>query len=324
MERIPLPPYPNGWISLGYADELGPGEVKPVHALGRDFVVFRGEDGRPRVLDAYCVHLGAHLGIGGKVEGNGIRCPFHAWCYDGDTGKCTDIPYAKRIPPSARVKPYRVREQSGFILIWHHDRDAEPDYEPDHIPELDEPNFRLWGKREWRIRSHPQEIMENGVDFAHFPALHGWKLKSIDWQPNGPFYSLKLHVDDTAADQAATAKNATNVDSYNSGPGYTFTRVTGAFRAIAVNVLTPTDPERLWIQHAYFYDERSDRGLVDAFFENYIRDYELDVPIWDNKLFRARPTLAAGDGRFAEYRKWYRQFYSEDVPGQDLDEAVGQ
>ena len=43
------------------------GEVKPVRMLGRDFVIYRGTDGAVRVLDAYCPHLGAHLGYGGKV-----------------------------------------------------------------------------------------------------------------------------------------------------------------------------------------------------------------------------------------------------------------
>ena len=98
MTRIPLPPYPNGWFAIAHSDELGVGEARPVHALGRDFVLYRGEDGRARVLDAYCRHLGAHLGVGGKVEGNAIRCPFHGWLYEGEGGRCIEIPYAKKIP----------------------------------------------------------------------------------------------------------------------------------------------------------------------------------------------------------------------------------
>ncbi len=73
------------------------GEVKPLKYLGRDLVAFRGEDGRARVLDAFCAHLGAHLGVGGTVVGNAVRCPFHAWCWDGD-GNCVEVPYAKKIP----------------------------------------------------------------------------------------------------------------------------------------------------------------------------------------------------------------------------------
>ena len=53
MTRIPLPPYPNGWFGLCYADEIAPGALKTVHALGQDFVVFRGEDGKIRALGLF-------------------------------------------------------------------------------------------------------------------------------------------------------------------------------------------------------------------------------------------------------------------------------
>ena len=72
-----LPPYPRGWYTIADSDDLAPGDVLPIHAFGREFVVFRGEDGEAHVLNAHCPHLGAHLGHGGKVCGNQIRCPFH-------------------------------------------------------------------------------------------------------------------------------------------------------------------------------------------------------------------------------------------------------
>src|SRR6476660_8218491 len=106
MQRIPLPAFPNGWFGLCYGDEVPAGGVKSVHALGRDLVAFRGEDGRVHVLDAYCVHLGAHLGHGGTVVGNTIRCPFHGWCYEGATGRCVEVPYAKKVPPKAAVRTW--------------------------------------------------------------------------------------------------------------------------------------------------------------------------------------------------------------------------
>ncbi len=35
-----------------------------------------------------------------------------------------------------------------------------------------------------------------------------------------------------------------------------------------------------------------------------------DVPIWENKTYRDRPPLTRVDGPVAEYRRWFRQFYS--------------
>src|SRR5512145_2144386 len=85
--RFPFPAYPNGWFRVAYSHELARAEVRPLFLLGRDLVLFRDEEGVARVLDAHCRHLGAHLGHGGKVEGGGIRCPFHAWRWNGE-GVC--------------------------------------------------------------------------------------------------------------------------------------------------------------------------------------------------------------------------------------------
>ena len=38
-----------------------------------------------------------------------------------------------------------------------------------------------------------------------------------------------------------------------------------------------------------------------------------DLPIWTNKVHRARPVLCEADGYLAEFRKWARQFYSQPV-----------
>ena len=65
--------------------------------LGQDLVLFRGEDGIARVFDAYCPHLGAHLGIGGRVCGDGLACPFHGWRFDGE-GHLAEVPGLDRKP----------------------------------------------------------------------------------------------------------------------------------------------------------------------------------------------------------------------------------
>ncbi len=69
-------------------------ELYLLRFAGENFVVFRDTKGMVHVLDAYCPHLGANLGIGGKVRGNCIECPFHGWQFDGHSGKCTTIPYS--------------------------------------------------------------------------------------------------------------------------------------------------------------------------------------------------------------------------------------
>ena len=67
-----------------------------MRCVGENLVVFRNSEGKARVLDAYCPHLGANLGIGGRVVGDCIECPFHGWQFDGQDGKCTRVPYAEK------------------------------------------------------------------------------------------------------------------------------------------------------------------------------------------------------------------------------------
>ena len=41
--------------------------------------------------------------------------------------------------------------------------------------------------------------------------------------------------------------------------------------------------------------------------------FENDVPIWENKVYRPTPILCDGDGLIAEFRRWCQQFYAAAV-----------
>ena len=106
----------------------------PLHVFERDFVLYRTEGGEPVLLDAFCPHLGAHLGHGGKVEGDDIRCPFHAWKF-GKDGACSEIPYTEKIPPKAKIRCNQIDERNGMIFAWHDDEGAAPEWEVPDLPE---------------------------------------------------------------------------------------------------------------------------------------------------------------------------------------------
>ncbi len=61
--RVPLA-MPFGWFQVLYSNELAVGEAKPITYFDTDLVVFRTESGLTKVIDAYCAHMGAHLGYG--------------------------------------------------------------------------------------------------------------------------------------------------------------------------------------------------------------------------------------------------------------------
>ena len=79
--------YPRGWFMLGDASTMGAAPTT-LRYFGKDMVFYRGESGTPHLVDAYCPHMGAHLGRnttsyivrdGEQVQGESIRCPFHGW-----------------------------------------------------------------------------------------------------------------------------------------------------------------------------------------------------------------------------------------------------
>src|SRR4051794_5995222 len=163
MSRFPFPRYPNGWFQVAYSEELPKGGVLPIHYFGKHMVLFRTEEGVATVLDAYCPHLGAHLGHGGKGVGDCIKCPFHAWKYD-PRGAGVEGRYAKHIPPKAKVKKWHVKDVNGLLLVWYHAEGADPQWEIEPIAEYNNPEWTPYECRRWKIKTHNQEMAENAVD----------------------------------------------------------------------------------------------------------------------------------------------------------------
>eukprot|EP00924_Labyrinthula_sp_SR-Ha-C_P016907 augustus_masked-scaffold_6-processed-gene-18.53-mRNA-1 protein AED:1.00 eAED:1.00 QI:0/-1/0/0/-1/1/1/0/477 len=118
-------PYPNGWYKLCESEELKVDQVTSFSALGREFVAFRNKKGEVGVLNAFCPHLGTHLGHGGVINKKGnLVCPYHLWEFN-PKGKNEGIPYCKKdMSNSNRVnaKGYVVYESKPLksVFFWFH------------------------------------------------------------------------------------------------------------------------------------------------------------------------------------------------------------
>ena len=171
--RFPFP-IPNGWFIVAASGDVATGAVQPLHYFGRDLVLFRTQSGVTRVTSAYCAHLGAHLGVGGTVRGEVLQCPFHGWCYDGESGKCADIPYGSgKIPTKAAVRAYPTLERNGMVWAWHHLEGKPPFYDVPEVPELSDPEWSDPYTAAFTIRTCCQEMAENNHDAVHFQFVHG-------------------------------------------------------------------------------------------------------------------------------------------------------
>jgi len=156
-----------GWYWAMRADQLPRGRARALNFLGREMVVYRGADGRAVALDAYCMHMGAHLAEG-KVEGNAIRCLFHYWKYDAE-GRCIEIPCEPQCAFVPRLASFPVAETYGLIWIWA--GRSTPGVMP-FVPELEhcEVDYKLANR--FTKRCHPNVMMINAIDAQHFNSVH--------------------------------------------------------------------------------------------------------------------------------------------------------
>jgi phenylpropionate dioxygenase-like ring-hydroxylating dioxygenase large terminal subunit len=322
-----LPPFPNGWYALAFSRELRAGQVMNVRFMGQELVLFRTAAGVACAMDAYCPHLGAHLGHGGRIEGETIRCPFHGFCYDVE-GRCVSTPYGKRIPPRARAPVLPVREVHGLILAFHDAEGRPPAWE---VPALDMTGWSPLLTKASTFRGHPQETTENSVDVGHFSVVHGYTdvetLKEA--RVEGAYLNARYAMVRGKRFLGRTVRAEFEIHVH--GLGYSFVEATVPAFGIALRQLvlaTPIDGQQITLRLAL--SMRDDlrparihpllgvlpRALVNPIvarqaFLGFTRDAEQDFVIWQHKRHVAPPVLAEGDGPVGRYRQWARQFYPE-------------
>jgi len=315
-------PIPLGWYAVAYSDDLGPGDVQPLHYFDEHMVLFRTDAGEAIVLQAHCPHLGAHLGHGGKVTGDTIACPFHAWEFDAN-GNCVNVPYATSIPKQAQEKQclysYPVQERNRMIWAWYHPRRLPPLFDLDDIVELEDPNWSEFDLYEWEINSCIQETGENGVDIAHFVYVHNARempkaeitldkhRRNTDMVTRGPAIDESGTLDFNKLEDS-------HLTSSNCGPGMTTQIFSRAFKTVMLGTVIPITSSRLKLRFAFSKPlDISDTFniLTDGMIAEIVRQVQFDIPIWENKIYRDSPLLCNGDGPIAKYRQWFSQFYDD-------------
>ncbi|MEA5622441.1 Rieske 2Fe-2S domain-containing protein [Nostoc sp. UHCC 0251] len=323
--RFPFSSFPNGWFCVATSEELRPGKVIPLHYFGKDLVLFRTEDGKPHLLDAYCPHLGAHLGYGGRVQGNNIQCPFHGWVFNGN-GHCINIPYAGKVPSKAQIVSWPIREVNGVILVYHHSQGEPPSWE---IPELSEYSSKEWTRfrhvRRWKIRSHIQEVLENVVDIAHLRFLHSSThnfVKDYTLNTNFPIlcYSVSLTYNITSTFMGMLGSEADGLHDFTCyGLGCVASRPhvnsLNAIRPLTLLWITPIDEEYLDV-HFMISMKKVFNKYISFIVGNIIgisaaKTIEEDIMIWKHKAYYKDPILCEGDGPLMQFRHWAHQFYSD-------------
>lgn len=158
------------WIPVYAVESLGDLPV-PIRILGEDLVIFRDRSGNIGLLELHCSHRGTSLEFG-QIEERGIRCCYHAWCFDID-GKILDTPGE---PLDSTLKDrlyhgaYPTVVNNGLVFAYMGPPDQRPAF-----PVLD--TYQMEGHHS-RARMHQPwpcnwlQVMENVHDPAHLLFLH--------------------------------------------------------------------------------------------------------------------------------------------------------
>ncbi|MFD2739592.1 Rieske 2Fe-2S domain-containing protein [Sulfitobacter aestuarii] len=109
---------PHGqWFPIAAASDLPPRHVYQAQLLGREFAVWRADDGHVNVWENRCLHRGVRLSIGIN-DGRELQCQYHGWRYANRTAGCTYIPAHPADAPARTIcnNTYPAQERHG--LIW--------------------------------------------------------------------------------------------------------------------------------------------------------------------------------------------------------------
>ncbi len=158
------------WQPAALTDELnGDRPVLPVRLLGEDLVLFRKPNGDYGLIDRYCPHRGVDLAYG-RLEENGLRCPFHGWLLN-EEGKCLDMPaepLADRFRDKIKHTAYPCQERNGIIFAYMGGGEppAFPKFDCFAAPEANAFAFKGLLECNWL------QALEVGIDPAHASFLH--------------------------------------------------------------------------------------------------------------------------------------------------------
>lgn len=295
------PDFPMGWNSVARSQELRTGEVKRVVAFDRELVLYRTRAGVPVLQDAFCPHLGAHLGVNGRVVGESISCPFHGWRFGVD-GACVEIPYSDVVPKAAKIRTWHTDEKNGEIYVWFHPENTAPQWELPDFPELGDPAWTEPRYHEHLVPAHVQDICENSCDPVHFQYVHG--------TPDVPVNEVTIDEDGrTMHLRAEMTTGKLHATTYS--PGFASVRNTYAPNAemIMYNSPQPINRNETLMRWTLIVRREIEDLAGDQAMQGIINGLGDDFPIWANKVHRHTPLLCPADESLLMFRKWVKQFY---------------
>ncbi|MGO4336081.1 Rieske 2Fe-2S domain-containing protein [Labrys sp. KB_33_2] len=168
------------WHPIAASHELPCRHVFHGQLLGREFAVWRADDGYVNIWENRCLHRGVRLSIGIN-DGRELKCQYHGWRYSNRTAGCTYIPAHPADAPARTITNRTFASVERYGLIWSAE---EPLGEVPEIDGLPEGNF----------------LALRGIPVNAQPELVAEALKAYRFQPNDAVTGSVAEVTVEAAD----------------------------------------------------------------------------------------------------------------------------
>jgi phenylpropionate dioxygenase-like ring-hydroxylating dioxygenase large terminal subunit len=219
-------------------------------------------------------------------------------------------------------------------MAWFDPNGKEPDWTFPELPEFADPAWSRFKKgKDWVIRTHVQEVAENGMDLAHFPHLHRQqtvRAESAGFETRGPMATHRIIQSHNmfGIGKRLNWHIAGSLDVTYCALGCVVNRAR-IREKISIDYCVvfdflPIDAERVRVHSRYSIRRKGllTLPLLRIAMRAGSETIDQDVPIWENKAYRTRPGLSAVDGPVMPFRKWAQQFYDPCQPS-NLESPVG-
>jgi phenylpropionate dioxygenase-like ring-hydroxylating dioxygenase large terminal subunit len=293
---------PAGWYRVGAVEDLTPGSVRTVSGLGIEVVAWSTATGI-HAADAYCPHLGTHLGHAGCVDEQGdLRCGFHGWRFAPDgtnTASSGDGPAV----PAARLDLRPVRTVDRTVYVFVGPAEVEP-WEPVAFPEVGDDPLRE-EESEVTLTAHPQVVLEGDFDAAHFGPVHGQGF--VQEPPSFDGASARVAY-------RTEGRRPQTIEIRLDG----LTRMwqvmeVGSVRLVYRADYTPASEDRTRVHtrvSVWAPDERVADRTVERLTRVLQRDVARDARIWEHRRYGGPDRLGPEDRSVTRFRRWAAAFYA--------------
>jgi phenylpropionate dioxygenase-like ring-hydroxylating dioxygenase large terminal subunit len=157
---------PDFWYPVAKSSDVREKKTFATMFAGERIALYRGESGAAYALEDRCAHRQVPLSMG-VVEGDALRCCYHAWAYRGD-GRISQIPYLPKgaARPPRGVRAYPVREAYGLVFAFPGDPEKAATTALPELPESDSAAHKTMTFSR-TVHCHYSFMHENLLDMNH-------------------------------------------------------------------------------------------------------------------------------------------------------------